>query len=455
MSTLAQQINTFLYRRSPYFDQEFEQDRFPLNDAYLGIYPTKPWDPFTLATHNYELVHITMPNDDGCWDAVDDTSWTNGDCTKAPLCNPTRLELGWGATNRTYIKYHRDYTTKPLCFDQLRHIPAVRDQLGIIVDTLKQLPAVIQSDFQRLLALRQADFIYVCGTSLNKVTVSDSIFTNQCQKINLGSANNRPTSKLSLQYLNHFVGELMYKGYFNKKFMDADTPDHGLPGKFTIMTDFQTQSELCNANQALTQMYNAADFQKGGKFFGYGAMAGCGEWLFRIDPTPLRFTDMGGGILQRIYPFQNVSATVGKKPQFDPNYEAAAYQLSHVYCRAARTVMAGETASVNGDMPYPNRNLMGKWSWKTPDVIIYRNPTDGSSNTINNDKQNWGYFLGEFEAGMKSVHPEIELWVLHLREASPFADIPRNAAITWPTSDGSAYQSLTPYNPGCDTSELV
>lgn len=455
MASLCQQLSNFLFAQVPQFDREFERDRFPLADTYLQVYPNRPWDPFTMTEHNYELVHVSMPNDNGCWDAMDARAFTNADCMRQPMCNPSRLEIGWGVENRTYTKYHRDYTTKPLCLDSLRHIPHAREQLGIIVSGLKKLPAVIMSDFIRLLALRQADFIYIAGSAYATVAVTDSMFTSQCSQIALGSASSLPTSKLTLQYLNHYVEQLMFNGYFDQTAFEGDAGGP-FPGKFQVMTDFTSQSEMTNANPSLTQMYNAADFVKGGKFFAYGVMAGAGDWLFKIDPTPLRYTHVGGGVLKRLMPYENVSTTVGKRPRFDADYMNAPYQLSHVYARAARTVMAGETASVNSDMTYPMRNLMGKWSWKNnPGLFQYTNPTDGTLCTINNDKQNWGYFLGEFEAGMKSVHPEIEMWILHLREPSPAADVPRVSTITWPSTDGSVYQQLTPYNPGCDSSEQV
>jgi hypothetical protein len=185
-------------------------------------------------------------------------------------------------------------------------------------------------------------------------------------------------------------------------------------------------------------------------------MGGCGNWLFKIDPQPMRFLHLGSGVLQRVRPYQNVAATVGKKPQFDTLYEQATIQLSHVYARAARRVYTGDITSVHPDMPFAARNLMGKWTWKQPDAFLYTDPESGSQCTYYNDKKNRGYFLGEFETGMKTIYPEIEMWVLHLREAQAVTDVP--LAVTFnnpaPNSDGT-YQRLTPYNAGCDTSDEV
>lgn len=411
--------------------------------SYSGIYPVQDWPSFTGTEHTWDKIHVTMPNDDGCWDAMDASTSTGGHCAVQPMCDPTRLMLGWGSTRSTYVKYHRDYSTPPFCFDRIRHVEEAVEQLGAIIQGLKKVPDNIVSDFLRLLALRQSDKIFICGSTLTELTTTASMFQGNCSKLVLGSTG-IPTSKLSMQYLNHYFPTLLYQGYFNNEF----TPT----GHYEVMTDIQTQQELCNANPALSAMYHSADFAKGGKFFGYGVMAGCGQMLFHIDETPLRFVSLGGGSFKRIWPFQNVAATIGLKPQFDPAYENAPYQLSHVYNRAARKIFAGTTDSVNPEMKFMARDLMGKWSWKNPDAFQTADPNTGSVCTIYNDKKNKGYFLSEFELGAKTEFPAIEMWILHLREPQAVADVPRVATITWPTSisTGTGYQTVAPYNSFCD-----
>lgn len=385
-----------------------------------------------------------MPNDDGCWDQMDASDSSGGHCAVQPMCDPSRLMLGWGSTRSSYVKYHRDYSTPPFCFDRLRHIEEAEAQLSGIIDGLKKVPDNVISDFLRLLSLRQSDKIFICGSSLASVATTDSMFQGNCSKLVLGSSSYIPTSKLSMQYINHYLPQLLYQGYFQNEFVPT--------GKFTMMVDLQTQQELCNANPALSVMYTSADFAKGGKFFGYGVMSGCGNMLFKVDETPLRFASLGGGSFKRLWPFQNVAATVGKKPQFDPEYENAAYQLYHIYNPAAREIYTGQTDAVNPDMPFLSRGLMGKWSWKNPDAFQSVDPNTGNVCTIYNDKKNKGYFLGEYELGAKTVFPAIEMWILALREAAPVADVPRASTITWPTSisTGTGYQNVTPYNSFCD-----
>ncbi len=423
-------FNSYLFRRIPDWDAKLSRDRFPLSYSYMGLYQSAAWDSFTGTTRTWDKIHVTRPNDDGCWDPV-----VIEQCVGNP-CDPSRYNLGWGSTRANYTKFHRDYITPPFCFDQLRDTEMAVEQLSGIVDGLKELPNNIWSDFFRKWALRSSNVIHIAGSAGTTVTTTDSLFTNNCTRINLGSTGNLPTSKLTVEYLNRYFPTLLYKGYFKNDFIPT--------GKMELMTDIQTEMELTNANPALTLMYTAADFVKGGKFYGFGAMAGVGNWLIKIDETPLRFQHLGSGVLQQIQPYENVAATVGKKPQFSAAYENAPYQMHHVFNRAARTIYTGETTPVNPDMKFMSRSMNGTWSWKNPDVILYLDPNTGVQCTMQNDKKNKGYFLGEFEVGVKTEFPEIEMCIIAQREPQVVVDNPRCAA----TPD-VVTQTLLPYNLQC------
>ena len=424
------QFNEFLFRRTPDWDKKLTKDRYPYNYTYSGLYQTAPWESFTGTTHTWDRVHVTMPNDNGCWDevSIDNCSTT---------CNPSRAYTGWGSTRNTYTKYHKDWQTPPFCFDQLRDTEDAIAQLDEIVSAHKKLPDQIVSDFLRLFSIRSSDYIYSAGASLVEFTTSSSIFTNNCTRINLSSTGNLPTSKLTMEYLQHYQERLMLNGYHDRDFLPA--------GMFSIMTDIQTQKDICNANPNLIRMYNSADFAKGGQFFKYGVMNGNGNWLFKIDPTPLRFQHVGSGVLERVFPYENIAATVGKKPKLATKYLNAQYQMSHVYNPGARKVLVGDTTPVNGDMKFLARDLMGKWTWKSPDMFNWTDPNNGFTCTMANDKHNQGYFLGEYELGVKTEYPEIEMCILHLREPQAVVDDARCVA-----ADAYAAQTnLTPYNSFC------
>jgi hypothetical protein len=175
-----------------------------------------------------------------------------------------------------------------------------------------------------------------------------------------------------------------------------------------------------------------------------------GNWVFKLDNEQLRFQHVGNGVLEIIRPYQNVATTVGKKPQFDTAYMNAPYAAYHVYNRDARTVYVGDISPVNAEMKFNmSRNLMGQWKWMSPDYFTYTDPSTGQTCAYQNDKHNKGYLLGEFELGMETVYPDIEQWIIALREPQGVANVPRCA----PTP-AQVYQALTPYNDGCPDEEI-
>jgi hypothetical protein len=359
------------------------------------------------------------------------------------ICDVTPRYLGWGSTRNTYVKYHTDYRTPVFCFDQLRHVQQAEEQLQALVDGLKKQPDEITSDFLRHLVVQQADKIYICGSGLLEYTVDPAtIWADDCLNLQVGTDDTYlPTSKLSIEYLNNYMENLRYNGYHDQEFMEQ--------GKFFSTIDLQTLQDVSNANPALTQLFRATDFAKTGIYYKYGVNKGVGDWLFKIDPAPLRFNYIGSGKFRRIWPYENVAATVGKKPEFSTDYKAAEYQMFHVYNRAARQVHVGDITSVNDTMKFGlARSLMGKWGWKNPDYFQAFDINTGTVCYHDNVKKNKGFFLGEFEMGVKTIYPEIEMVILAKREASGVVNVPRNAG----TVSMTTYQSLTPYNTLCEDS---
>jgi len=153
--------------------------------------------------------------------------------------------------------------------------------------------------------------------------------------------------------------------------------------------------------------------------------------------------------LQRVWPYQNVAATVGKKPEFDTAYKNAPYQMYHVYNRDARTVFAGDISPVNPEMKFNMaRSLAGKWMWKSPDYFRFTDPNNGKVCEYQNDKGNYGYLLGEFELGAVTDYPQIEMIIIAQREPQTVVNNPRCQ-----DAPSMVYQTLTPYNSFCSEGE--
>jgi hypothetical protein len=432
----CQRINNILFRRTPNFDKRLVKDRFPQDYTYSNMYQQEKWPSGTGTQHVRDRVHVTDPNDDGCWDIV--SIGGTGSATGCDaLCSPGRKVVGFGSTRYTYEKAHRDYMTPPMCFDQMRDVEEIAEQLAARMEGLKELPDAIVSGYLRLRSLQLADVIHICGADTLTVPVTSGMFTNNCTRINLGGTGNLPTSKLTLQYLDNHAEDLLYNGYFRKDFMPQ--------GLYAITTDFQTHRDLCQQNPSLSSMWALPDFDKGGKFFEYGMMQkAVGNWKFKLDPEPMRFQHVGGGVLERVRAYENVATTVGKRKEFSQAYKNAPYQLYHVFNRNASTVFVGDITPVHPELKFNMaRSLLGQWSWKSPHYFTFTDPNNGTTCAYQNDKGNYGYLLGEFELGMVTDYPEIEMWILALREPQGIVNLPRSAAVP-----SVVTQSLAPYNSG-------
>lgn len=424
-------FNEFLFRRVPDWDKELAKDRFPISYIYSSMYGSETWPAFQGVQFTWDRVHVTRPNDTAIWSAMNIDP-----CVGSP-CNNTRKYLGWGSTRNTYVKFNREYSTPVFCFDVLRHVEEAVAQLAAIVDGIKEFPESIVSDFIRQLSVAQANVWHSCGSALTTVTptfAADAI-TGDADEFDFGSDANLPTSRLTMGYLDNHMEDLQYNGYMDKAF----TPDN----TFMMTIDLQTHRELTVRNSDLKRMFNGSDYRKGGQFYSFGMlMTALGNWSFKMDPEPIRAQRISAGKLQRIWPYQNVPTTVGKMPQFDTAYKNAQYQMYHVYNKAARKIYVGTTEPVNPEMKFVSRNLMGKWSWKSPDYFTAVDPASGTTCAYQNDKKNMGYFLSEYEYGSKTIYPEIEMIIFAQREPQAVIDSARCAAPA-----ASAYQvDLYPYN---------
>lgn len=417
-------------------------DRFPSASTYANFWAQKTWPSGTGTTHTRDRVFVTNPNDDGCWDLKTlggDGSQTGCDSS----CTTPRKVVGWGSQRYSYTKDHRDYVTPPLCFDQLREIEEITAQLSAIVRGLKKLPDQITSTYLRKKSIRESTKLFIAGSGDITVDVTPGMFLNNCTRIDLGGTGNLPTSKLTMNYLDNHVEDLNYNGYHDGEFLPE--------GTFAITTDIQTFRDLNYQNPQTVALMALPEFSRGGRFYEYGLMQKqIGNWVFKLDNEQMRFQHIGNGVLEEVRPYQNVATTVGKKPEFDTAYKCAEYAAYHVYNRAARTVYVGDISPVNAEMKFNmSRSLLGAWKWMSPDYFTYTDPSTGQTCAYNNDKGNYGYLLGEFELGMETVYPDIEMWIIAQREPQGVANLPRCAPAC-----AQVYQSLTPYNTGCPDEEI-
>lgn len=430
----CQSYYDFLFDQSPHFDKDILKDWFPTDDAWIGHVATIPWDSFTGTTHVYDHVHVGAPDLSQAWDTFD-TQSTN--CV-ANACTPAAISVGWGSTRKTYSRERKRYQTNVLCFDQINTRAKAKQQLSEIIKGIKDLTSMIWSDYIRRNSIMQSPTLYIAGSGMNSIPLDPSAFTGGMATLNLGSAANLPTSNLTIQYLQRFYEPLQGNGYFKSKYVPN--------GIFKLITDPITSQQLVQLNPALVSNYKFTDFQKGGELFKYGMSAGIGNFGIAWDKFPARFYHQGNGVLRRVWPYTNVAATIGIKPQLDPAWVNAPYQYSAIWHPEAMKRAVPELTSVHPEMPFMTRDLGGKWNFSGPgsDTIVVTDPTTGTTCVIDNKARNQGLWWSDFEAGFKFEYPEWTIPILHQRDPGCVTDMPACALAT-----GYVQQNYSDVNPVC------
>jgi hypothetical protein len=422
MAFTCGEFQIFLLDRNPHYDDDILTDWFPIDSAYVGQFLTGTWDAGTGETHTYDRVHVAMPDESGCWEPTDRTG-CNNPVTGALPCAPAETCVGWGMTRNTYTRERKSYSTLPLCFDQINTKPKAKQLFGQIIGGLKKMTGEIRSNWMRTWHLRGVDTLHICGSSKIEVTMSDAVFgvdPNNCNRLDLGSADNLPTSRLTVQYLNTFYEPLQLEGYFNTKYMPS--------GMFKLITDALSAQELREGNPALMANFRFTDFLKGGQMFKFGLVTAVGNFGITYDNFPMRFVHLGAGVLQRVFPYTNVAATTGLKRQVAQEYLTAPYQASTITHPESMRVLTSELRSVHSEMPFLVRDLGGKWRFTGPQSDVLMFTANGTTCTVDNKRRNQGLWWADFEGAVRYERPELVRQILHLREPGCMANNPRCSA---------------------------
>lgn len=482
-------FNDFLGRRPYNWDKKIATDRKPHEFIYVGMYKTSKWPSFTGTNHLHEKVYVGRINDPGLW-----PQYFADPCLGTP-CDMSTAYIGHGVDQLSFGRFRKEVRSAVFCLDQLNTIEEAPAKLDAIVSGYKMVPEDMLGQFTRQLAMREAGTasqgagLWLCGVqdaygNPSNIDVADNMFaisnggfagTVNGLFINLNAngqltslaANGKITSattaglvpfmsQLTMEWLANQQEDLAAQGYHDGEWDVA--------GKFSITMDDTTSRNLLQANPELRSFYKASDFMKGGAYYSFGMNTGCGDWLFKRDPQQWRFDfradldgkDLNGNTLagavwiEQIQAFENVAATFGIKPQYSARWKAAPLRMYHAYNRDAREMFMGDITSVNSEMKFGlARSFGGNMKWYHPPFFNAYDPSTGTVCQIDNVKDNKGFFLGEYDVGLKTIYPEIERWILALGEATPYTRRPNT--VTPPTAPltNQDYQSLVAYNGHC------
>ena len=412
------QFTQLLVDQQPHFDKLIIETIRP-TDGWIGHVSTGEF-PAGAGTSLYQDRFETVwPDTTKAWDAV-----AYAGCLGTP-CDKDEHVIGWGSSRLNYGLEEQYWQTPLLCFDQLMHVSAAKQQFRqIISDILRPATSAIQSSFLRKRALYWAGKKWVANA-----TMSDFIYTWQLNGDSEAYllTSQMPTSKLTPQMLQRRVSPLMLTGYFGKEpFSDRKN----LP-LIELVSGMETVWELDHlANNAangngptLTGNWRFQQWDAGNDFWRYGFNGQIGNFATRVDPMELRFNYVGASgnatypyKFQVVLPFRNVvssgaGGSPGLKSEPNPDYQMAQYRMSFIWHKMAMEVLTMDATSINSEMPFASRNFGGRWQF-----VMDNLGADVNGCVIENKRRNKGQFIADFKQAIRPRYTEFAEAIFHKGE---------------------------------------
>lgn len=426
----------YLVSQTPVYDDLIIRDIRP-EDGWIGHVETGQWEPFTNNTHVFDRFRQVMPNVTKEWAAT-----SAGSCIGTP-CDPNENLIGWGYDRVEYSLEQQSWVTDLLCFDQILMVTRAKEHFAQIVsDILRPATSRIMSFYLRKRAADNAGKKWVASAAMTEFTYTWSVVGNE-EIYMIPSA--VPTSKLTPQMLQRRVGRLMFEGYFGKQ------PFKDMPPLIELVTDYNTLWDLdkAAADSNVNDKWRFQEWEAANKFYKYAFNGQLGQYVTRVDPFIIRFNhspDPAGSAnrMQVVLPYRNVAATQGIGSEYNPDFETAQFQWSHIWHRRAGMVLVARTESVNPLMPFANRSLGGQWQF-----VMDNLGADCNGRPIENKRRNKGQFLADFKLAFKPQYTEFSELIFHKREAAVITVIDTCAA-----DPGYPYQYYNSSNDRCEGSTL-
>ena len=433
-----------LFDRAPHFDEDLQKDWYPTDDAWIGKMMTIPWEARTGTEHVWDTTHVGAPDLSQAWEKFDTQSLLSP-CV-AGACKWPEISVCWGSTRKVYDQERIGYRTNVLCFDQINTRAKANKQMADILAGIKQISKMVQSDYCRRQALMMNDTLYICGSAMLTVPVTAGMFTGAALTMDIGGAGFLPTSALTIEYLQRFYDPLQFKGYFKSKWVPQ--------GMFQLKTDMVTSSQLIEGNPELRGDFKFTDFLTGGRLYKYGINTAIGNFGIEWDESPMRFYwDANAAVMRRVFPWTNIPATIGIKPDLAAAYIVAPYQISYIWHPEACKRAVPNMEQVNPELPFMTRDQTGEWHFlggNRDKTFMATDPTSGETCFIDNKAGNQGLLWAQFANAIKFEKPEWTRAILHLRDPGCVNDL----AVCNPAS-GYVTQDFSDACPPCTCLETV
>lgn len=409
----------FLVDQLPRYDKLIIETIRP-TDGWIGHVSTGTFPANSGVSLYQDRFENVWPDTTKEWNSVAVTN-----CLGTP-CDKTEHVIGWGSSRLNYGLEEQSWQTPLLCFDQLMHITAAKEQFRqIIAKILKPATSAIQSAFLRKRALYWAGKKWVANASMDEFAYIWLLSgTSEAYLL----TNKVPTSKLTPQMLQRRVNPLQLVGYFGQTpFGEQDSPP-----LIELVSDLETCWELdhlanvgaVGSNRpTVSGNWRFEQWDAANKYWRYGFQGKVGNYAVRVDPMQLRFNYVGASgnatypyKFQVVLPFRNVASSgaggePGLKSEPNPDYQVAQYRMSYIWHKKAMECLVADASPINPQMPFSSRNFGGAWQFVMDNL---GSGPDGC--VIENKRRNKGQFIADFKMAIRPLYPEFAEAIFHKGE---------------------------------------
>lgn len=397
-------IRTELARQTPVYDENFLEDFVSgelVTDPFMGRHKTKTWTDGK-DTLVYDKTHVQQPNYTGEWQRIN-----SQECGNA--CEPPKTTVGFGTTRDSVFMSQKDLVSQPWCLQQLRGIPHVGEQIMEIYKVLREIPQTFIGDFLRTRFTSFHDTLQIVDSDFGTFSITSANTSANLTTINLGSTDNLPQSELTLDLLSYYSQQAGMNGYDKMS---------GLPaGMRNLVTHSRCYQKLVGTNPALRGQLYTPEMKNLSPLYTPGKGINAEPFGFlapTFDEKQLRFEHVGSGLLQRVFPYRNTSATIGGKPEINPAWFNARYAISYILHPEAATLYTPSPKKIHEMIPSLNTSMFGQWQFVNNQGIIRLYNPDGTYCDKDNAEQFWFYWLCHLEAGFRYDQRLLVTPMLHL-----------------------------------------
>lgn len=402
MAISCQAFSDFMSRKSEHLQDYLLKDETPTS-MLIGHVETGRWAAEDGVTHTFDKLNRVMPNMSGAWEDV-----TAGACVGAP-CDPSVTRIGMGFTRDMSKLQRAAYETDLICYDQILSADRAKRQWAFIIETLRDATKLINDNRIRNEMFRIAGHHWACMMGgLTAIT-----FTETGDLINV-TPSTIPTSKMVVNMLKQRIAYQMLNGSLGKVVM-------GHPPEIEVLTDMDTIWDLIQGDSNNADHWRFDKFEVGSaEYSKYGWFGRVGNFMLHADLHPIRFQfNAAGTVLNRVFPYINIPATVGIKGVPNPAYINAPVQVTFIWHRRAMISKLRDTTSINPMMPFAARDFGGKWQFLMDNLTCGTALAADGQNipiAVNNSLRNKGVFHADFQYATEPQFPEYAEAFLHLRE---------------------------------------